>query len=83
MLSSMVTKHHNQLKIKKEEIETKRNEAIDSSVDFTSNLVNHLNDGVAKTYLNQRKLDSESKQLVQNVAQFERSVNQWLGLMNG
>ena len=37
---------------------------------------------VAKTYINQRKLDSEAKQLVQNVSQFERSVNQWLTLMS-
>ncbi|CAG2164747.1 unnamed protein product, partial [Oppiella nova] len=82
MLSSMVSRHQTKQKEKKEEIESKRLEAIDCSVDLTANLVNHLNDGVAKTYVNQRRLDSESKQLVQNVTQFSRSVHQWLQLMN-
>lgn len=38
---------------------------------------------IAQTYLNQRKLDSEAKQLVANIDQFSRSINQWLTLMNG
>jgi len=68
---------------KRDEIDHKRNAAILSSVQFTSKVVNHLNDGVAQTYLNQRKLDSEAKQLVTNIEQFSRSINQWVGLMNG
>ncbi|KAH9404333.1 biogenesis of lysosome- organelles complex 1 subunit 1 [Tyrophagus putrescentiae] len=78
-LSSMLKEH--QLKqIKKQQ---KRNAAVASSVHFTTKVVNHLNDGIAQTYLNQRKLDSEAKQLVANIDQFSRSINQWLTLMNG
>ncbi|XP_054165629.1 biogenesis of lysosome-related organelles complex 1 subunit 1-like [Oppia nitens] len=82
MLSQMLCDHQIRQNKKRQEIDTKRSEAINSCVDLTANLVNHLNDGVAQTYINQRRLDSESKQLVQNVTQFERSVNQWLHLMN-
>lgn len=32
--------------------------------------------------MNQRKLDSEAKQLVTNVTQFSSSVSQWLNLMD-
>lgn len=32
--------------------------------------------------MNQRKLDSEAKQLVSNVTQFSSSVSQWLNLMD-
>ncbi|KAJ6224230.1 hypothetical protein RDWZM_002775 [Blomia tropicalis] len=62
--------------------EQKRNAAIGSSVNFATAAVTHLNDGVAQTYLNQRKLDSEAKQLVANIDQFSRSINQWVTLMN-
>lgn len=36
---------------------------------------------VAQAYLNQRKLDAETKQLQANVAQFSKQANQWLVLM--
>ena len=37
---------------------------------------------VAQTYLNQRKLDYETKQLYTNIEHFSRQTNQWLTLMN-
>lgn len=37
---------------------------------------------VARAYVNQRKLDAESKQLVANIDHFSRSMNQWTNLMN-
>ncbi|KAI2810175.1 biogenesis of lysosome- organelles complex 1 subunit 1 [Blomia tropicalis] len=82
MLSSMLKEHQLKQIKKREEIEQKRNAAIGSSVNFATAAVTHLNDGVAQTYLNQRKLDSEAKQLVANIDQFSRSINQWVTLMN-
>ena len=48
---------------------------------FKKSLCHHYS--VAQTYLNQRKLDSEAKQLHTNIEQFSRSMNQWMTLMNG
>lgn len=36
---------------------------------------------VAQAYINQRKLDSEAKQLQQNIGQFSKTTAQWLELM--
>ncbi|KAH9417045.1 biogenesis of lysosome-related organelles complex 1 subunit 1 [Dermatophagoides pteronyssinus] len=82
MLSSMLKEHQLKQISKREEIEQKRNAAIASSIKFTSQMVHHLNEGVSQTYLNQRKLDNESKQLYQNIEHLSRQTNQWLILMN-
>ncbi|XP_074604988.1 biogenesis of lysosome-related organelles complex 1 subunit 1 [Brevipalpus obovatus] len=81
MLSSMMKEHLKRQQEKREEIAKKKVAATELVGDVTNHLVNHLNDGVAQAYLNQRKLDSETKQLQTNVVQFSKQANQWLNLV--
>jgi len=81
MLSSMIKEHQQKQSQRKEDIEKKRQEALTAANEVTSALVDHLNEGVAQAYLNQRKLDAEAKQLQQNVTQFGKQTAQWLDLM--
>ncbi|XP_053214248.1 biogenesis of lysosome-related organelles complex 1 subunit 1-like [Panonychus citri] len=81
MLSSMLKEHQCKQQERKEEIEKQKTEASDSVVELTHHMVDHLNDGVAQAYLNQRKLDAETKQLHANVTQFSKQANQWLTVM--
>jgi hypothetical protein len=77
----MVKEHQVKQQTRKEEIEKKRQEALESATNLTSLLVDHLNEGVAQAYLNQRKLDAEAKQLQTNVTQFSKLAGQWMTLM--
>lgn len=81
MLSSMMKEHQKKQQEKREEIEKKKIAATELVSDVTNHLVNHLNDGVSQAYLNQRKLDAETKQLQANVVQFSKQANQWLNLV--
>ena len=77
----MVREHQTKQQARKEEIETKRQEALAVATELTSHLVDHLNEGVAQAYLNQRKLDAEAKQLHTNITQFSKQAGQWMTLM--
>jgi len=77
----MIKEHQQKQSQRKEDIEKKRQEALTAANEVTSALVDHLNEGVAQAYLNQRKLDAEAKQLQQNVTQFGKQTAQWLDLM--
>lgn len=81
MLSSMLKEHQIKQQERKEEIEKKKLVASETVNELTHHLVDNLNESVAQAYLNQRKLDSETKQLHVNVMQFSKQVNQWLSLM--
>ena len=81
MLSSMVREHQSKQQTRKEDIERKRQEALGVATELTSHLVDHLNEGVAQAYLNQRKLDAEAKQLHTNITQFSKQAGQWMTLM--
>lgn len=81
MLSSMIKEHQRQLATRKEEQERLRKEAIVASNELTSNLVDHLNVGVAQAYLNQKRLDAEAKQLHVQANNFAKQTHLWLNLI--
>jgi len=79
----MVKEHQAKQQARKDEVEIKRQQALSAATNLTSHLVDHLNEGVAQAYLNQRKLDAEAKQLQTNITQFSKSATQWMTLMEG
>ncbi|XP_054712815.1 biogenesis of lysosome-related organelles complex 1 subunit 1-like [Uloborus diversus] len=81
MLSSLVKEHQSKQAVKREELEKKKKEAVVAASTLTSALVDHLNVGVAQAYLNQKRLDQESKQLHISVTNFAKQTTQWLQLV--
>ncbi|XP_013415970.1 biogenesis of lysosome-related organelles complex 1 subunit 1 isoform X3 [Lingula anatina] len=81
MLSSLLREHQARQQARKEEQEKKRKEAYESATAFTHALVDHLNAGVAQAYVNQKKLDTETKILQINAGQFAKQTMQWLKLV--
>jgi len=81
MLSSLVKEHQARQSVRKEEQEVKRKEALEAGTELTNALVDHLNVGVAQAYLNQKRLDSEAKQLHLNATNFAKQTQSWLGLI--
>lgn len=81
MLSSLVKEHQSRQAVRKEQQEVKRKEALEASTNLTEALVDHLNVGVAQAYLNQKRLDSETKQLHLNATNFAKQTQSWLTLI--
>ncbi|GFR04572.1 biogenesis of lysosome-related organelles complex 1 subunit 1 [Trichonephila clavata] len=81
MLSSIVKEHQGRQSAKRDELENKRKNAVVAASTLTSALVDHLNVGVAQAYLNQKRLDYESKQLNTNITTFAKQTAQWLQLV--
>ncbi|GFT33636.1 biogenesis of lysosome-related organelles complex 1 subunit 1 [Nephila pilipes] len=81
MLSSIVKEHQSKQSVKRDELEKKRKDAAVAASTLTSALVDHLNVGVAQAYLNQKRLDYESKQLNANITTFAKQTTQWLQLV--
>ncbi|KAJ8948514.1 hypothetical protein NQ318_000054 [Aromia moschata] len=82
MLSSMVKDHQAAQSQKKEAQEERRREACAAAGEMTQALVDHLNVGVAQAYLNQKKLDAETKQLHASAANFSKQAQQWVQLVD-
>jgi len=82
MLSSLVKEHQARQVIRKEKQEIKRREALTAANNLTTALVDHLNVGVAQAYLNQKRLDSEAKQLHLNATNFSKQTSAWLNLID-
>lgn len=82
MLSSLLKEHQQRQHLRKEEQDKKKREAIAASNALTSAMVDHLNVGVAQAYLNQKKLDAETKQLHANSNNFAKQTTQWLHLID-
>lgn len=81
MLSQLVKQHQAKQEERKEEIEKKKQIALNAANQLTSALVDHLNDGVSQAYLNQRKLDVEAKNLHANITQLSKQAAGWLSLL--
>ncbi|KAK3590413.1 hypothetical protein CHS0354_022535 [Potamilus streckersoni] len=81
MLSNLVKQHQFKQQARKEKQEKKRKEAIVAATALTHALVDHLNAGVAQAYVNQKKLDTETKILQANAAQFSKQTSHWLKLV--
>lgn len=81
MLSSLVKEHQARQVARKEQQEVKRKEAQQAASDLTTALVDHLNVGVAQAYLNQKRLDSEAKQLHLNATNFAKQTSAWLQMI--
>ncbi|KAL5006755.1 hypothetical protein ScPMuIL_015561 [Solemya velum] len=81
MLSNLVKQHQQKQQTRKERQERRKKEAIAAATALTHALVDHLNTGVAQAYVNQKKLDTETKILQVNAAHFARQTMQWLKLV--
>ncbi|XP_033761998.1 biogenesis of lysosome-related organelles complex 1 subunit 1-like isoform X2 [Pecten maximus] len=81
MLSSLLKQHQAKQQVRKDKQEKKKKEAIVASTALTHALVDHLNGGVAQAYVNQKKLDTETKILQANAGQFSKQTIQWLKLV--
>lgn len=78
----MVKEHQMRQAKRREEQEMRRKDAVDSSNELTQALVDHLNVGVAQSYLNQKRLDAEAKQLHTGATNFAKQSQQWLQLID-
>lgn len=81
MLSSLVKGHQAKQSARKESQEKKKKEVTAAVTALTHALVDHLNSGVAQAYVNQKKLDTETKILQANAAHFAKQTTQWLKLV--
>ena len=80
-MSSLVKEHQARHQVRKDQQEIKRKEALSAANNLTTALVDHLNVGVAQAYLNQKRLDSEAKQLHLNASNFSKQTASWLTLI--
>lgn len=81
MLSSLVKQHHARQQARKDIQEKRKTEAMAAATALTHALVDHLNSGVAQSYVNQKKLDTETKILQANATHFAKMTMQWLKLV--
>lgn len=77
----MVKEHQSKQLVRKEIQEQRKREATTAATALTHALVDHLNAGVAQAYVNQKKLDTETKILQANTASFAKQTLQWLKLV--
>ncbi|XP_064614580.1 biogenesis of lysosome-related organelles complex 1 subunit 1-like [Liolophura sinensis] len=81
MLSTLLKQHQSKQNARKDDQEKKKKAAIASATALSHALVDHLNYGVAQAYVNQKKLDTETKILQANAAHFSKQTVQWLKLV--
>ena len=77
----MLKNHQSRQYNRKELQEKRKRDATASATALSHALVDHLNAGVAQAYVNQKKLDTETKLLQVNAAQFAKQTTQWLKLV--
>ena len=61
--------------------ERRKQDALAAANKLTDALVDHLNVGVAQAYLNQKRLDSEAKQLHKSATNFAKQTQAWLSVV--
>ncbi|GFR58559.1 biogenesis of lysosome-related organelles complex 1 subunit 1 [Elysia marginata] len=81
MLSSLLKQHQIKQNARKEIQEKRKREAVVAATALSHVLVDHLNAGVAQAYVNQKKLDTETRILQANAAQFSKQTMLWLKLV--
>ncbi|XP_046572039.1 biogenesis of lysosome-related organelles complex 1 subunit 1-like isoform X1 [Haliotis rubra] len=81
MLSNLVKQHQTRQQSRKELQERRKKDAIVAATALSHVLVDHLNAGVAQAYVNEKKLNTETKILQENAAQFSKQTMQWLKLV--
>lgn len=82
MLSSMLKEHQREQEELKNEINTKRIIAERAVDNLTAKSVKELNDGIARAYTNQHKIDNEARKLQTNVCKLAKQTQQWLTTCN-
>lgn len=82
MFSQMLKQHQRSQEELKTEINNKRVVAEKAIEGLTSKSVKDLNEGIAQAYLNQHKLDAESRKLQANVAKLTNQAQQWMTICN-
>lgn len=80
MFASMLKEHQLAQEKLKTEIHSKRVSAEKAVESLTENSVKELNDGIAKAYTNQHRLDAEARKLQANVNKLTKQTEQWMTL---
>ncbi|RMX48772.1 biogenesis of lysosome-related organelles complex 1 subunit 1 [Pocillopora verrucosa] len=81
MLSRALKEHQANQAVQREKQEHLRREAVVASSRLTYKLMDTLNTGVEQAYVNQRKLETEAKQLQAHAARFSKQTVQWLQML--
>lgn len=74
----MLKEHQRDQEQLRNEINIKRVIAEKAVENLTTKSVKQLNDGVAQAYLNQHKLDNESRKLQANINKLTKQAQQWM-----
>lgn len=82
MFATLLKQHQKDQDELKAEINIKRVAAERAVDNLTSNSIKDLNDGVAKAYMNQHKLDNQSRRLQANVSKLTKQAQQWMIVCN-
>ncbi|XP_040578668.1 biogenesis of lysosome-related organelles complex 1 subunit 1 [Lepeophtheirus salmonis] len=83
MLSSMVKEHQTNKSKRKETEEILRKEASEAGGALTESLTDHLNVGVAQAYINQKRIDSQAKELHAHAEEFAKRSKEWINIIQG
>ncbi|XP_029179568.2 biogenesis of lysosome-related organelles complex 1 subunit 1-like isoform X1 [Acropora millepora] len=81
MLSRALKEHQAKQAVHRENQERLRREAVVASSQLTFKMMDALNSGVEKAYFNQRKLETEAKQLQAHAMRFSKQTVQWLQML--
>ncbi|XP_068671512.1 biogenesis of lysosome-related organelles complex 1 subunit 1-like [Montipora foliosa] len=81
MLSRAFKEHQARQAAHREKQERLRREAVLASSRLTYRMMDTLNVGVEQAYVNQRKLETEAKQLQVHAVRFSKQTVQWLQML--
>ena len=81
-LAALVAQHNAHVTSLKEQNDKQRREAVAAVGDATDGLANAVNDGVARIFVAQRKIDHEARQLQSNAAKFAKQTAAWIKLVD-